>query len=94
MPYARNEGKAGVFIKYARKKDIVIAGLFTILVSCALFSLKGIVIFFTSLIPVLLFIRYAKARIGGMTGDTIGAVNEIAEASVLFSILTLGPVWA
>lgn len=93
LPYARNEGKAGVFIKYARKKDIVIAGLFTIFVSWALFGLKGIVIFFTSLIPALIFIRYAKARIGGMTGDTIGALNEIAEVSVLFSIVTLGSVW-
>jgi adenosylcobinamide-GDP ribazoletransferase len=93
MPYARNEGKAWVFIKYARKKDIVIAGLLTILVSGALFGLKGIAIFFTSLIPVLLFIRYAKARIGGMTGDTLGAVNEITEASTLFSILILGLIW-
>lgn len=93
LPYARNEGAAGAFIKHARKKDIVIAGLFTIFVSCALFGLKGIAIFFISLIPTLLFIRYAKAKIGGMTGDTIGAVNEIAEISVLFSILMLGSIW-
>jgi adenosylcobinamide-GDP ribazoletransferase len=93
MPYARNEGKAWIFIKYARKKDIVIAGLLTVLVSIALFGLKGITIFFTSLIPVLLFIRYAKTRIGGMTGDTLGAVNEITEASTLFSILILGSIW-
>lgn len=94
LPYARNEGRAGLFIKYARKKDIVIAGLFTIFVSWALFGLKGIVIFLTCLIPALLFIRYAKARIGGMTGDTIGAVNEITEASALFSTVTLaGSIW-
>ncbi|MFA4888153.1 MAG: adenosylcobinamide-GDP ribazoletransferase [Candidatus Omnitrophota bacterium] len=90
LPYARDEGKAGLFIKYARKRDIVIAGLFTALVSYALFSLKGIAIFFSSLIPALLFIRYAKTRIGGMTGDTLGAVSEIAEVSTLFSILIVG----
>ena len=93
LPYARDEGKAGLFIKYARRKDIVIAGLFTALVSYALFSLKGIAIFSSSLIPALLFIRYAKTRIGGMTGDTLGAVSEIAEVSTLFSILILGSVW-
>jgi len=93
LPYSRNEGKARVFIKYARKKDIVIAGLLTILASGALFGLKGIAIFFISLIPALLFIRYAKAKIDGMTGDTIGAVNEITEASTLFSILILGVLW-
>jgi adenosylcobinamide-GDP ribazoletransferase len=93
LPYARNEGKAGLFIKYARKKDIIIGGVFTIIVSCALFGLKGIIIFFSSLIPALLFIRYVKARIGGMTGDTIGAVSEITEVSALFSILTVGSIW-
>lgn len=93
MPYSRKEGKAEAFIKYARKKDIIIGGLFTILVSGALFGLKGIVIFFVSLIPALLFIRYAKARIGGMTGDTIGAVNEIAEVSVLFCVLIINLIW-
>jgi adenosylcobinamide-GDP ribazoletransferase len=93
MPYAHKGGKAGIFIRYARKKDIVIAGLFTMLVSGTLFGLRGIVIFFTSLIPTLLFIRYAKAKIGGMTGDTIGAVNEIAEANALLFILTLGSIW-
>lgn len=93
LPYARNEGKAGLFIKYARKKDIIIGGVFTIIVFSALFGLKGIIIFFSSFIPALLFIRYAKTRIGGMTGDTLGAVSEIAEVSTLFSILILGAVW-
>lgn len=93
LPYSRNEGKAGAFIKYARKKDIVIGGLFTILVSGALFGLKGIAIFFVSFIPALVFIRYAKVKIGGMTGDTIGAVNEIAEVSVLLSILIINLLW-
>ena len=93
LPYARDDGKAGLFIKYVRKKDIIIGGVFTIIVSCALFGLKGIIIFFGSLIPALIFIRYVKSRIGGMTGDTIGAVSEIAEVSTLFSILILWLVW-
>jgi adenosylcobinamide-GDP ribazoletransferase len=92
-PYARSEGKAGVFIRYARKKDIIIGGLFTILVSFALFSIKGIAVFFASIIPVWLFIRYSRVKIGGMTGDTIGAVNEIGEGAALFSILILGSIW-
>lgn len=93
LPYARNEGKAGLFIKYAHKKDIIIGGVFTIIVFSALFGLKGIIIFFSSLIPALIFICHAKSKIGGMTGDTIGAVSEITEVSVLFSILTVGSIW-
>ena len=93
LPYARNEGKAGLFIKYARKEDIIIGGVFTIIVFSALFGLKGIIIFFSSLIPALIFICHAKSKIGGMTGDTIGAVSEITEVSTLFSILIVGSVW-
>ncbi|MFH1507553.1 MAG: adenosylcobinamide-GDP ribazoletransferase [Candidatus Omnitrophota bacterium] len=93
LPYARDKGKAGLFIKYARKEYIIIGGVFTIIVSCALFGLKGIIIFFASLIPALIFICHAKSKIGGMTGDTIGAVSEITEVSTLFSILIVGLVW-
>ncbi len=94
LPYARNEGKAGLFIKYARKKDIIIGGIFTIIIFSALFGLKGIIIFFSSLIPALIFICHAKSKIGGMTGDTIGAVSEITEVSTLFSILIVGLLMA
>ncbi|MDI6758117.1 MAG: adenosylcobinamide-GDP ribazoletransferase [Candidatus Omnitrophota bacterium] len=90
LPYSRNEGKAELFIKYARKKDIIIGGVFAIIVSCVLFGLKGALIFFVSLVPALLFIRCAKSKINGMTGDTIGAINEITEASALFSVFILG----
>ncbi|MCM8773823.1 MAG: adenosylcobinamide-GDP ribazoletransferase [Candidatus Omnitrophica bacterium] len=87
VSYAGNEGKAKFFIKYARKKDVVLSGIFTIFFSFILFGLKGIVIFLFSSLPALLFIHYAKFKIGGMTGDTIGAVNEISELSNLLFIL-------
>lgn len=93
LDYARNEGKARLFIKYARKRDIIIASLFTVFVCCVLFGLSGMAIFFSSLIPVVTFVLYAKAKIGGVTGDTIGAVNEIAEISALFFILIWDSIW-
>lgn len=93
LPYARNEGRAEAFIKYARKSDVIIGGIFALIVFSALLGLKGIAIFLVSLVPSLIFIRYARNRIGGMTGDTIGAVNEIAEASALFFVLIFGSVW-
>ena len=36
---------------------------------------------------VLLSRRYFAARIGGVTGDTLGAVNELAEVLVMVVIL-------
>ena len=92
MPYARNEGKAEAFIRYARKSDVAIGGILTLIIFVALLGLKGVAIFFSSLVPILIFIRYSQNRIGGMTGDTIGAISEIAEASALFSLLIVSLV--
>jgi len=89
--YARPEGKAKYFIEYSRKRDLVIGGIFTLVVSVLLMSLKCMVLFFISLVPVLALIYYIKRKIGGMTGDTIGAVNEIAEACILiFGLILIG----
>jgi adenosylcobinamide-GDP ribazoletransferase len=40
-------------------------------------------------IVVTLFVSYAKEKIGGMTGDTLGATNEISELTVLLSFLVI-----
>jgi adenosylcobinamide-GDP ribazoletransferase len=91
--YARSEGKAEYFIGHTRKKDIFIGGIFTLGLFLWLMQMKGLFLFFLSMLPVFLFLRYIRKKIGGMTGDTIGAVSEIAEVSTLFFILILGSVW-
>lgn len=88
--YARAEGKAGYFIKYAKKTDIFAGAAFTLILNWFLMGLEGIILFTLLSAVIFLFLRYAKRKIGGMTGDTIGAVNEIAEASaLLFSLILL-----
>ncbi len=91
--YARQEGKAKYFIEYAGKKEVFIGGIFTLGLFLLLMQLKGVIIFFLSMLSVLLFLHYIRKKIGGMTGDTIGAVSEITEVSTLFSILIVGSVW-
>ena len=81
--YVRPEGKAKCFIEYADKNEFFMGTSFTILLFLLLMGLKGVVLFIFSLVPVLLFINYTKRKIGGMTGDTIGAAGEIAEVGVL-----------
>ena len=89
--YARDEGKAKYFIEYARKGDIFIGAVFTLLLNWFLMGIRGVILFVITLAVVSIFIRYAKRKIGGMTGDTVGAANEIAEAaSLLFSLILLG----
>jgi len=51
-------------------------------------GLKGVILLALLTAVIFLFIRYVKRKIGGMTGDTIGATNEIAEATaLLFSLI-------
>jgi adenosylcobinamide-GDP ribazoletransferase len=47
---------------------------------------KGLILFLLSVLSVFLFLHYIKKRIGGMTGDTIGALSEFAEVSVLLLV--------
>ena len=82
--YARKEGKAKYFIEYASKRSLYLGGGFCLALFLFLIQLKGVILFFLSLLPVFLFSSYVKRRIGGMTGDTIGAVSELSEITVLF----------
>lgn len=90
--YARREGKAKYFIEYARNRDVFIGGIFTMSIFLLLMPFKGAILFFLSLVPVFLFLRRIKKKLGGQTGDTIGAVNEAAEVCVLIFSLILNRI--
>ncbi len=81
--YVRREGKAKYFIEYAGRRELAVGGVFILALFISLLGIKGLNLFFVSLSIVLISITYIKSRIGGMTGDTIGAINEIAETAVL-----------
>lgn len=85
--YVRKEGKAKYFIEYAGKKEVFIGTIFTLVSFLLLMEINGLILFFISLLPVFLFLNYVKRKIGGMTGDTIGATSEIAEVSLLFFLV-------
>ncbi len=74
-----------------KKSDMFIGALFVLLLNWSLMGIKGVILVVILLVVIFLFIQYAKRKIGGMTGDTIGAANEIAEAAtLLFSLILLG----
>ncbi|MBU2541166.1 MAG: adenosylcobinamide-GDP ribazoletransferase [Candidatus Omnitrophica bacterium] len=91
--YARQEGKAKYFIEYALKKDAVIGALFTLSLFLWLMQIKGVALFLIPIPLIFLFINYIKKRINGMTGDTIGAVSELAEVSILLSFLVINRLY-
>ncbi len=53
----------------------------------------SLLIFFISLLTTYLFAKYVINKIGGLTGDIYGAINEIIEVVVLLSALLLKGVF-
>ena len=82
--YARTEGKARCFVQYAGKRDLLAASIFSAAVILFLAPWQVLMVLFLSLLPLLLFLTYVKRRIGGVTGDIIGAASEITEVAILF----------
>jgi adenosylcobinamide-GDP ribazoletransferase len=82
--YARAEGKAKHFVEYASPKDLLAATIFAAVVILFLARWRTLLVLLLSLLVLLLFLMYVKRRIGGVTGDIIGAASEITEVAILF----------
>ncbi|MFH1540927.1 MAG: adenosylcobinamide-GDP ribazoletransferase [Elusimicrobiota bacterium] len=80
---AKNEGLGKTFIGTVSKNDLVIATIITFFVSLILFKTKGILILIATLLITVLFLKYVIKKIDGITGDILGALNEICEIFVL-----------
>lgn len=86
QPYARPEGGlAGVFLRHRRPSQGIWAGLFTMAAALALFGAAGLLVGFAPWVVTLVFNAYCRRRLGGITGDTLGAACELAELVVLLS---------
>lgn len=85
--YARSEGKARYFMEYAPKRALFIGMLFSLFIFLVFAKLKGLIFFAISLTVAFLVSVFLKKKLEGLTGDTIGAINEISECVVLFCFL-------
>lgn len=86
FPYARQEGKAGVFIAALRRRGVYSASLQALLFSWFLGGVNGLLIYAGVFCITFLSGRFYLRTIGGVTGDTLGANIEIGELFVLFAL--------
>ncbi len=83
FPYARAEGKAKIFFDGITRR-IFWAATVPTLISVAIFGgIRGLLVFGISAAAALPAGRWMNRRLGGMTGDTVGAVNEWTEIAAL-----------
>ena len=84
--YARPSGLGTAFKQATRWPQFTAATIITIAVSLALmpwFSLSGLVIIVGILIITTALAFYFRYKFAGLTGDTYGAINELAEVTTL-----------
>ena len=92
-PYARPSGLGKVFKQGASWRIFTVATLITLVVAVAmipLWRLTGLVVMFGVWLITVVMAVYFKRKFAGLTGDTYGAINEVAEVSVLILVTLLG----
>jgi adenosylcobinamide-GDP ribazoletransferase len=89
-PYARSgEGLAKPFTQHLRVREIVVALSSALLIGLLLIGLKGIVVFLGIGLFSLGYRFFFLKKLDGVTGDILGAVNELAELLSLFLFLII-----
>lgn len=85
-PYAHQSGLGTDFKQNTRWPQFLSATIITLVVALALFpffSITGLWLIFGIWVITALFSIYLKRKFAGLTGDTYGAINEVAEVMAL-----------
>ncbi|GAB6171499.1 adenosylcobinamide-GDP ribazoletransferase [Paradesulfitobacterium aromaticivorans] len=85
-PYARTGGGTGSFTEHVRARELVWASLTVLVPIVLLLGWQGSILAGSVLIGTAGLAYYISGKIGGMTGDTLGALNEWAEVLALLTL--------
>lgn len=87
LPYARAEGGTGrPFAGGGTGAALVIATLLTLLVTAAFWGTTAIAAWLACAAVVALFAVWCRRRLGGMTGDTLGAAVQLGELAIYLAL--------
>jgi len=89
FPYAREEGKAKVFMEGITPSVFWTATGITFLGAVVLLNLQGCLVMAGAMGVAYMAGRWSRLRIGGITGDVLGAANELTEIFILISMVLL-----
>lgn len=86
LSYARDEGCAAVFYKRKPIVGLTVGTLTLLLVAVGGCQRSGFYAVLAAFLMVVLFAWQCKRKIGGSTGDTLGAACELAETAVVVTL--------
>ncbi|MEO1570836.1 MAG: adenosylcobinamide-GDP ribazoletransferase [Bacteroidota bacterium] len=87
LPYVRETGTGKPFAASMTPRRLVVGSLVTLAITVVALGWVAIPVIGTVLGITLVGGWYVHARIGGMTGDVLGAVNQLAELAVYLVLL-------
>ena len=87
--YARKNGMSNGIIAKNGKKEAVISIIITMILSFIILKVKGLIILIFAILFILLLMKGVKRKIGGITGDTMGASLELTSILVLLAGVVL-----
>lgn len=90
---SRQVGIGRPFTEGTGTKIVCIASIVPIAGSIISFELWGFFLICITLFITLITLWLAKRKIGGVTGDILGAINEITVVILLLSIAMVGSLW-
>lgn len=88
-PYARPSGLGSSFKEAVTWWQFLVATLVSLILAVVLFRVAGLAVMAFAWVVVTLVAAYLKRQLGGLTGDTYGAINEITTAGVFLMITLL-----
>ena len=88
-PPARGEGAGHAFALSVGAGALAIGGLLAVAVTLGLLGLWGALPVAATLVATVGFAWYLRRRLGGLTGDCLGALVEVSEALVLSAVAVL-----
>lgn len=90
--YARPQGLGTAFKQATRWPQFTLATVFTLIIAAALFplfSFMGFILVAGVLVLTTLLAFYFRSKFAGLTGDTYGAINEVAETAALLMAIAV-----
>lgn len=88
--YARkSEGLGRPFIDLIGKREILTSGIIILIISLVLMAYRGVLILVAIALWTFIASKYFDRKLGGVTGDILGAINELNEVLILLLILIL-----
>jgi len=88
--YIRPEGGTGsAFVEHVGEREMLVATGTLLVAALLLFGLKGVFLVFLIGLVAMALLHYFDKRLGGVTGDVLGAATELLEVLTLLFVLAI-----